>query len=68
MDATFSVFVRAWWKENPAWPNGLEPEPRADREYLARGVTEEEAMALCKEYNTTHNPGRLSVKAEFEED
>ena len=29
-------------------------------------VTESDARAICKQYNDTHNPGRLSRKAEYE--
>lgn len=36
------------------------------RLYLAHACTEDEARAMCKEYNATHEPGRYSVKAEFE--
>lgn len=61
----YDVFVRTWWKENPSWPNGLEPCP-GERRYIARGVTYERARELCDEYNETHEPGRLSKKAEFE--
>lgn len=65
---SFAVFTRAWWKENPAWPNGLEPHA-GPRRYLATGiVTEETARRMCREYNETHDPGRLSVKAEYEEE
>lgn len=64
----YRVFVRNWWKENPNWPNGLEPAPRARKHYLpgTRFETEDEASAFCQEYNRTHKPGRLSRKAEFE--
>jgi len=65
---SYSVFTRSWWKENPSWPNGLEPEA-GEKTYLERDLkTEKEARALAKEYNATHDPGRLSEKAEFEED
>jgi hypothetical protein len=64
----YSVFVRNWWKDNPAWPNGLEPDGAAPKRYLATDVkTIEEARALCAEYNRKHKPGRYSRKAEFEE-
>lgn len=64
----YSVFVRNWWKDNPAWPNGLEPDARAPKRYLARDVkTEDEARRLAREYNAKHKPGRHSRKAEFEE-
>lgn len=61
----FNVFTRTWWRDNPAWPNGLEPWP-GQRRYIARGVSEESARRLCAQYNSTHKPGRLSRKAEFE--
>ncbi len=61
----YNVFARTWWRENPAYPNGLEPHP-GKRRYLARGVSYERARELCDQYNSTHKPGRLSHKAEFE--
>ena len=64
----YDIFVRNWWKENPDWPEGLEPDG-TDKKYLAYGIkTREEAIEICQEYNTTHKPGRLSRKAEFESD
>jgi hypothetical protein len=63
----YYVFVRDWWKENPSWPNGLEPEPNARRTVIAESVdTEEEARAICREYNRVNPPGRLSRKAEYD--
>lgn len=62
------VFVRNWWR----WEtdrHGLRrrvPNPGARKRYLARGVTESEALAMCKRYNESHNPGLLSRKAEFQ--
>lgn len=62
----YRVFVRSWWKANPKWPNGLEP--HAGRKKTIRRVnTEEDARRVCREYNDTHNPGRYSRKAEYEE-
>ena len=61
----YKVFTRTWWRDNPSWPNGLEPCP--GRKYTLGLVnTIDEAKAMCKKYNVTHNPGRLSRKAEFE--
>ena len=48
METLYDVFVRDWWKPNPARPNGREPYAGAPRRYLARGVTFEEAREMCK--------------------
>lgn len=66
-----TVFTRSWWKENRDWPNGLEPCAGRKR-VLKRGLTEEEAVAVCREYNdpahlkALYGENRLSTKAEFE--
>jgi hypothetical protein len=62
----YRVFTRTWWKRNPAWPHGREPQP-GRKHTIARGVSFEEARAICQRYNATHDPGFLSRKAEFEE-
>lgn len=62
---SYNVFVRNWWRNNPAWPDGREP-CAGKKRYLRRGVTEAEARQICREYNDTHKPGRLSRKAEYE--
>lgn len=63
----YAVFHRTWWAENPDYPGGLEPCP-GPRTYLARNIpTAAEARALAQEWNRAHKPGRLSRKAEFEE-
>lgn len=62
----YRVFVRNWWKRNPEWPNGLEPGPGPRRTLQAHVATEEEARAICRRYNETHKPGKLSRKAEYE--
>jgi hypothetical protein len=62
----YKVFVRNWWKNNPSWPEGLEPDPRARKYTIADRIdTEEEAREIAQEYNRTHKPGRLSRKAEY---
>jgi len=66
MQTYYNVFHRTWWRNNPAWPDGLEPHPGA-KTYLARHVTREDAREIAKQYNDSHKPGRLSRKAEFEE-
>lgn len=66
--ATYRTFVRTWWVENSAWPNGLEPCP-GRRSYRLGSVhqTIEAARAECKEFNRINPPGRYSRKMEFEE-
>lgn len=63
----FRIFTRTWWKENPEWPDGLEPEigPQTTIGYAS---TAREARQMCAEWNAKHKPGRLSRKAEFSED
>lgn len=62
----YTVFTRTWWRENPSWPNGLEPCP-GEKEILEEGVeTEAKAREVCREWNDTHEEGRLSLKAEYE--
>ena len=63
----FKVFVRNWWKSNPSWPNGLEPDGGAPKKYIGTFRSEESAREHAQNYNATHSPGRLSRKAEFEE-
>ena len=62
----YRVFTRTWWKENPEWPNGLEP--HAGRKYTIHRhvVGEHLAREICKQWNDTHKPGRLSKKAEYD--
>lgn len=66
METYYNVFVRNWWRVNPRWPRGLEPDARARKTYLAKHVTYSDAREICRRYNETHKPGKLSRKAEFE--
>ena len=61
----YNVFTRKWWRANKSWPGGLEPH-MGKKTYLAHNVTYERALELCEDYNSTHNPGKYSKKAEFE--
>lgn len=63
---TYRCFTRTWWKENRNWPNGLEPCP-GERHYLPGLFTYDEAMERCEEHAAENDPGRLSLKMEFEE-
>ena len=62
--AKYTVFTRTWWKNNPSWPNGLEPSA-GRRTTIAKADSEEEARNICQRYNASHKPGRLSRKAEY---
>lgn len=61
----YDVFVRNWWKHNPDWPEGREPDPDARKTRIGVRLTLKEAKQLCAEWNATHKPGPLSRKAEF---
>jgi len=60
------VFTRTWWMENAAWPNGLEP-CAGKKRTIGWASSQEEARTKCAKWNSTHNPGRYSLKAEFED-
>ena len=62
----YRTFTRTWWRENPKWPNGLEPHA-SKKQY--RGLpyrTENEAREACREFNKRNKPGRYSLKMEYE--
>lgn len=59
----YNVFVRNWWRIE----NGIRVPHAGRKTYLRKHVTYEDARAICAQYNSTHNPGRLSRKAEFEQ-
>lgn len=60
------VFTRTWWKPNPDWPDGLEPEP-GEPHTIGYAADEREARQMCSEWNASHPPGKLGRKAEFTE-
>lgn len=64
--ARYTVFTRTWWEHNPSWPDGREP-CVGNRHTLARDLSRREAYAMCQEWNATHKPGKLSNRAEFEQ-
>ena len=65
----YRVFTRNWWKPatTPGWPNNVEPDTSATKSYIAHGVDEHTAREVCRAWNATHEAGKLSRKAEFEE-
>ena len=61
----YTVFTRTWWRENNTWPNGLEPHV-GKRKIIVRNVPDEEtARSIASVWNNLHEPGRLSLKAEY---
>ena len=63
---TYIIFTRTWWRNNPSWPNGLEPHA-GRRHTIAKASTEDSARDICRVWNANHKPGRLSRKAEYTE-
>ena len=64
----YKVFTRTWWRENSERPGGLEPDASGRKTTIAKNIdTFEEAQAIAKQYNATHEPGRLSRMAEIDE-
>ncbi len=63
----YVVFHRTWWRRNPDWPDGLEPEagPKT-RIGIAVGI--QQAQQMCREWNSANHHGELSRKAEFIEE
>ncbi len=63
---TYYCFTRTWWKHNPNWPEGREPEA-GKRRTRAKNLTHDEARRFCEQWNAGHDPGFLSLKCEFDE-
>ena len=64
----YRIFKRRWWKEatEPGWPKNLEPDATAHKTTIRYADSEEEAIRICREHNATNDPGRYSMKYEFE--
>ena len=62
----FVIFTRTWWRENEGWPGGLEPHFGKKRT-IGHADSEDEAREIAQAWNAEHEPGRLSLKAEFTE-
>lgn len=66
MGMTYVVFKRAWWRREGS---SLVPNSRGRKTTIQRDVrTEADAQAICRRWNANHNPGPLSIKAEYTED
>ena len=59
----YDVFHRTWWQ--PGAHGGRVP-GAGRRHYLARDVSYDVARAMCRDWNSRHDPGFYSDKAEFE--
>jgi len=60
----YRTFIRTWWRVNKEWPRGLEPHA-GRKSWCTTWSNEAQARQECQEYNSTHNPGRLSRKMEY---
>ena len=61
----YRIFNRHWWRENPDWPNGLEPDAGPKRT-ICYVDTIEQARETCRRFNAESDPGRYGMKCEFE--
>jgi hypothetical protein len=61
----YKVFHRTWWSLDKD-TGGLKPD-LGRRHPIGEVATESEARAMCRDYNSTHSPGRLADRAEYEE-
>lgn len=60
----YDVFIRSWYTRDES--TGKLLNYPGDKNYIAYGVTFSTARIICSEYNESHDPGELSIKAEFE--
>jgi hypothetical protein len=64
----YIIFSRHWWRQNPKWPNGLEPHI-GRKTHICYASTEDEARAICRKWNEDykkkHKTNRYSIKAEY---
>ena len=63
----FQIFTRNWWKENPKYHRGLEPDGGASKTNVGVVETEEEARKICQTNNANRPTSwkRLSRKYEY---
>lgn len=62
----YKIFTRRWWKDNPKYPNGLEPDITGRKTTIGYAETDQEAREICQDWNSKNPAGRYSRKAEFE--
>ncbi len=60
----YEVFTRTWWRENPEWPGGLEPEV-GNPVVIKIAHKRSDARAFCKKWNHMNPPCRHGRMAEF---
>jgi len=65
MKPTHVVFTRNWWKHNPEWPDGREPDGYGNPRTITKAWSEEQAREICARWNATHKEGKLSRRAEY---
>lgn len=60
----YYCFTRTWWSKGP---NGTRVPCPGKRRTVEINLTYDEARRFCAEWNSTHRPGPLSRKCEFDE-
>jgi hypothetical protein len=66
--AKYTVFVRNWWKDDPAKKGALIPNLHARRKVIGYADSIEQARRICASYNDHNKPGKYSRMAEFTSD
>lgn len=68
MERNYLIFHRTWWKKNPNFPGGLEPE-MGRKTLIGYAETQDQARKMCEEwqadFDRSHRSNKLSRKAEW---
>lgn len=65
MEKNYKIFTRNWWKLNPSWPEGKEPDSNARKTIIGYASTQKEARDICQKHNDNNDHGVLGNKAEY---
>ena len=64
MNGRFEVFHRTRWKRDPLHKSAR-IQGAGKKTHICYAKSEAEARAVCEKWNSSHEPGFLSRKAEF---
>ena len=56
----YRVFKRTWWRDNPDWPDGLEPE-MGTKQHVRYFPTEEEALEEAAKRIAGHETNHITI-------